>query len=238
MGLIVLDKLLVGKPNSSSKQKTRTFLLTLVLLIGTLLICGIIMGSIDRYLVEKNNFHFLERVKKIQGDRAFSRDFIINIIRLLILAPVLEELTFRLPLIPKKKNILIALSVACFIYVGGYMLDLSLYKLDTWIKIISIVILLILGNNLFDHFSIENYLKRHITKVFYLSAFTFALLHIPSFIEKLSVNYLYLAAFLVIPQFCLGICSGYLRIKNGIAWSIALHFLFNLPFTMFYVFNS
>lgn len=61
--------------------------------------------------------------------------------------------------------------------------------------------------------------------VFYASIILFGLVHITNF--ELSPTVLALTPFLVAPQLCLGAFAGFIRVRFGILWSIALHALYN-----------
>jgi len=60
---------------------------------------------------------------------------------------------------------------------------------------------------------------------FYVFAVLFGLVHISNF--KMTTNVLLLAPILVLPQTLLGGYLGYIRVRFGLGWSIALHACYN-----------
>ena len=71
--------------------------------------------------------------------------------------------------------------------------------------------------------------------VFYVFTLIFAFYHILNF--EFTTTTLWLSSLLVAPQFCVGLFLGYLRVRFGLLWSIALHAAYNLivigPFILF-----
>lgn len=61
--------------------------------------------------------------------------------------------------------------------------------------------------------------------IFYFSAFLFAIVHLSNF--DLSLKVLIFLPLLVMPQFIVGLFTGYLRVKFGLVWSFFLHGLHN-----------
>lgn len=73
--------------------------------------------------------------------------------------------------------------------------------------------------------------------VFYLSAMVFALVHISNF--ELDPGRWFIAPLLVVPQFILALYLGYVRMKNGILYSIYVHALNNaIPIFIFSLAHS
>ena len=60
---------------------------------------------------------------------------------------------------------------------------------------------------------------------FYASIILFGLIHITNF--ETTPTVLALTPFLVLPQLCLGAFAGFIRVRFGLLWSMALHALYN-----------
>jgi Type II CAAX prenyl endopeptidase Rce1-like len=151
-----------------------------------------------------------------------------------LLAPFVEETAFRLFLRPTKFNLAFGFSTFTCVWVGAF-LDLGGYeKLTIIVLLTSIMYFIFLyKENVYLLFS--QFIQKHYTAVFYLSAMLFALRHIWNFeVSKVW----YVAPLLVIPQFSSGIVLGYVRIKYGIIYSMALHgfinFIVSIPAVLFY----
>ena len=61
--------------------------------------------------------------------------------------------------------------------------------------------------------------------IFYLFATAFGLIHIINY--EISLNILLFAPILIAPQMFIGLYLGFIRIKFGLLWSIALHSTYN-----------
>lgn len=70
--------------------------------------------------------------------------------------------------------------------------------------------------------------NKHYKYVFYFYTIAFALMHLMNF--PFSKTILLLTPFIVLPQFILGILTGYLRVKFGFLWGLLLHILNNVIF--------
>ncbi len=75
--------------------------------------------------------------------------------------------------------------------------------------------------------------------VFYLFTFVFGFYHITNF--ELNTNILLLSPLLVAPQLSVGLFLGFIRVRFGILWAIALHAAYNFiligPFVLLQLFN-
>jgi membrane protease YdiL (CAAX protease family) len=61
--------------------------------------------------------------------------------------------------------------------------------------------------------------------VFYASTLVFGFYHITNF--SMSEEILFYSPLLVAPQLCIGLILGYLRVRFGLVWAIALHAAYN-----------
>lgn len=224
--------------NDSFKKKTVAFFLSLFFLILVIVIWGLILKGIDVIFIKKNNYSLIEFLKTKQANRIFSQSYYLNIIKIIVAAPILEEIAYRLPLNLKKHTVIISLITFCAIYLGGNILSLNLFSFGTWSKIGVILIIA-----LFGHFYIKqsflNKIKDQFYNVyFYFLALLFAADHISIYITHLPSKLLILAPLFIIPQFFLALTTGYVRMKNGIIWAILLHVAFNTPTVLNYIYST
>ncbi len=172
---------------------------------------------------------------------------IVIILTGVILAPLIEELTFRLGLKFNKFNIsislsllfLVALQIFSFpipvliseniINLGNLQGVVNMALLVTLISILIFVILSILKVN-FEP------LKKNFKWILYLSALIFGLIHLTNY-SNLG-NMLLLAPFLVAPQIIAGLNLGFLRMKYGFIWGYLGHVLHNALFTIPFIILS
>lgn len=156
---------------------------------------------------------------------------------MILIAPIIEELSFRLPLGNFSIRFLtISISLIVGLYLGDYLSKL-LWRPDSYLgfvliyySYIFIVVFLV--------FSILNIglIKRNIEKIqngwnakpgmiFYLIASLFAISHINNL--KIEPNDLFFLPLILLPFFVYGLVFGYLRIRLGVFYSMILHILIN-----------
>ena len=138
-----------------------------------------------------------------------------------LLAPIIEEIFFRLIYVFNKRNLIILLSASVFF--GTYFIvDENLLKSIIFcVVIISTIVLLINFNRSRTSF------YKHFGLFFYFIAGLFAMIHLGNFIG-LSFNILIIGLLMVIPQFLAGIILGYIRVRFGLIYAIIFHSIINL----------
>ena len=196
-----------------------------ILLYFVLQICALLlMFLVDEFLIKKIGFPsvfklMIESQKKIKGYYGF---FLV-----VILGPLVEELIFRLILVPKRRNI------AIFTFVFSFLVLNKTYyiiKID-WLLLVSLVVSGLLS------FLVFNLLKRNpeieiaigkrqkiITMV---SVVLFGLLHIAN-IENLHWELALLYPVYALPQMILGYIFSVQRLKLGFIWGLLFHSMNNL----------
>ncbi len=158
-----------------------------------------------------------------------------------IIAPVIEEIIFRLHL--KLKNIYIALSFGIFIgYFGISELTSSLLEkyssfdkllqvaLIFLVTIVATIILVILFQLILKYTKFGNLISKIYTKKFaipfYLSIITFGFIHILNFQNLPKFGFLAIP-FLTLNQLWIGYVLVYIRMRFGIGYSILTHIIHN-----------
>ena len=140
-----------------------------------------------------------------------------------LLVPVVEELSCRLFLKKSLINSYISLSLITFILIllfqGRKIYTLDWYVLNTLVFSFFIWLSLFLFEKYFAKIKIND------RTIFYGSAILFSLLHLSNY--SFQINELPKYLFLIIPQFFSGLLYGYIRVANGITYSILLHSFHN-----------
>jgi len=140
-----------------------------------------------------------------------------------LLVPVIEELSCRLFLKKSLINSYISLSLITFILILLFQ-DHKIYTLD-WYVLNTLVFSFFIWLSLFLFKKYFAKIKITDRTIFYGSAILFSLLHLSNY--SFQINELPKYLFLIIPQFFSGLLYGYIRVANGITYSILLHSLHN-----------
>jgi hypothetical protein len=158
-----------------------------------------------------------------------------------VFVPLLEELTFRTHLRPKKGNFV--LSFIGLLYLNGVLLLVSIHSLDVRSNIIAVLVGVLLLATYFVfqrriYIVIRRLWRRKSALVFYLTAILFGFYHLQNYTVTLTI--LILSPIFVLPQIFAGLNLGYLRVRFGFWWGFVLHGLHNAIFLLlpFLLFNS
>ncbi|WP_312081834.1 CPBP family glutamic-type intramembrane protease [Empedobacter sp.] len=154
-----------------------------------------------------------------------------GLIKIAILIPLLEEILFRLFLIPKKINIYISVSFILFLLINGSFFYINIYNKYLYIALASIVLMIfILKNNISF---LQNFIKNYNNKIIVINIIIFGLIHltnIDSFYWKLFLFY----PIFVLPQMVMAYFIINLRMKLGFFWGVFLHVIINLISTLIF----
>ena len=140
-----------------------------------------------------------------------------------LLVPVVEELSCRLFLKKSLINSYISLSLITFISILLFQ-NRKIYALD-WYVLNTLVFSFVIWISLFSFRKYLANIKIPDRTIFYASAVLFSLLHLSNY--SFQINELPKYLFLIIPQLFSGLLYGYIRITNGIAYSILSHSIHN-----------
>ena len=196
-----------------------------ILLYFVLQICALLlMFLVDEFLIKKMGFPsvfklMIESQKKIKGYYGF---FLV-----VILGPLVEELIFRLILVPKRRNI------AIFTFVFSFLVLNKTYyiiKID-WLLLVSLVVSGLLSFLVFNLLKRKPKIDTAIGKrqkiITIVSVVLFGLLHIAN-IENLHWELALLYPVYSLPQMILGYVSSVQRQKLGFIWGLLFHSMNNL----------
>jgi hypothetical protein len=142
-----------------------------------------------------------------------------------ILAPIIEESIFRLPLSFKRSHIAVAFGFA-LVLLARLIPGLSQQNLA--INILVRVALFAAGYfALYKSLpGIKAHNKTLQTRLMIISIVVFGLMHIFNY-APLQWNIIFIYPLFVIPQLCMGWLLTYIRFKNGFFWGMGLHALIN-----------
>ena len=196
-----------------------------ILLYFVLQICALLlMFLVDEFLIKKMGFPsvfklMIESQNKIKGYYGF---FLV-----VILGPLVEELIFRLILVPKRRNI------AIFTFVFSFLIMNKTYyinKID-WLLLVSLVVSGLLSFLVFKLLKrkpeIETAIGKRQKIITMVSVVLFGLLHIAN-IETLHWELALLYPVYALPQMILGYVSSVQRLKLGFVWGLFFHSMINL----------
>lgn len=196
-----------------------------ILLYFVLQICALLlMFLVDEFLIKKMGFPsvfklMIESQKKIKGYYGF---FLV-----VILGPLVEELIFRLILVPKRRNITIFTFVFSFLVLNKtYYIN----KID-WLLLMSLTVSGLLSFLVFKLLKrkpkIETAIGKRQKIITMVSVVLFGLLHIAN-IENLHWELALLYPVYALPQMILGYVSSVQRLKLGFIWGLLFHSTINL----------
>jgi len=149
-----------------------------------------------------------------------------------IVGPIIEEITFRLFLNFKKKEICLSVFLMLLMVFGIRLTSEALFLLSTWVKVaISLSVVVVLYFFVIDKIKFSIRIQRSITIV---SIIAFGLMHIDN-LEKIYYSLLLIYPFFVLPQMLIGYFATNLRLKQGFVWGILLHCMTNLTFFLLHL---
>ena len=196
-----------------------------ILLYFVLQICALLlMFLVDDFLIKKMGFTsvfklMMESQKKIKG--------YYGIFLVVILGPLVEELIFRLILVPKRRNIAIFTFVFSFLIINKtyYFIEID------WLLLMSLAVSGLLSLLVFNLLKrkpeIETAIGKRQKIITIVSVVLFGLLHIAN-IENLHWELALLYPVYALPQIILGYVSSVQRLKLGFIWGLLFHSMNNL----------
>jgi hypothetical protein len=215
------------------------FLILFKLFILTYL--GLIIVSIPLAILQKTEImgevtqktQFIYETIKIDF-AGFRPYFLVSVI---LIVPILEELSFRLALDNyNNKFLVISVSVFLGMFLGDY-LSQSLWLPNSYLAYFLIYyIYIVLASGVLYLIIRTDFVKRKFDRIktvwntkpgliFYLIAVFFAILHINNL--EIKTNDLIFIPLIILPFFVGGLSLGYLRVRLGIKYSIILHVIIN-----------
>ena len=196
-----------------------------ILLYFVLQICALLlMFLVDEFLIKKMGFPsvfklMMESQKKIKG--------YYGIFMVVILGPLVEELIFRLILVPKRRNIVIFTFAFSFLIINKtyYLIEID------WLLLMSLAVSGLLSFLVFNLLKrnpeIETTIAKRQKIITIVSVVLFGLLHIVN-IENLHWELVLLYPVYALPQMISGYVCSVQRLKLGFVWGLLFHSTINL----------
>ena len=150
----------------------------------------------------------------------------INILKVSLLLPIIEELIFRLPLRISKINFITTLSIIIFLVLHKYCLSNVYLALSlSLIFFITLNLLINKKSNFLNKLTI--FFNKYFQFIFYFQALIFGFLHLTNY--RVDFKYFYLFPLFAISYISSGCFWGYMRVKYkfGIYICIVSHVVVN-----------
>lgn len=200
-------------PQQSFRSKNKVWILALcAILIFLVNICSVVINLGYGYF----RIDYPERVLTSSEEKYFLGH--------LLLVPIIEEMAFRLYLIPKKWNIFLS---SVFVVWELYLMVITGPESIIEYTLIHSLVSIIVGTLIC--FSLYKILPRiQYSYLFYFSAIFFGSLHFNAFVytDVSFFSLLYVLLVIILTSF-VGVIFGYIRVSLGIVYSILFHFLLN-----------
>lgn len=153
----------------------------------------------------------------------------------LIGAPILEELAFRGFMNFKKYMISLSISILSYFFMQFFLR--SVFGL--WLIVMLTVAVFFICFLLLKNEKLYNYIIVRRNFSFYSMSFLFAIVHLTNYDATVFSNFNFLLIpFAVFPQGLSAISLAYLRLKNGLIWSIFFHSFINFVIVTIYVLSQ
>ena len=168
-----------------------------------------------------------------QGSNIIIYNKLFTLILLIILAPLLEELIFRLCFNFKK------LEMSLFLLITPYILLGNSFVYFNTKSVLSIILCLFIYIYFVKYFTQKklNYLRdNYFMYFYYLNCILFGLLHIYN-INNLNFSFVNIILYIIsiIPQILSAIFISFIRIHFGFWWGLSLHSLTNFLPVLFFI---
>jgi len=151
-----------------------------------------------------------------------------SFLMIVIIAPFLEEIIFRLPMNLKKISFSLSSFIIVYRVLGNHVFNINLsdssFYLNNLLALITAyAIYKIIPISLLAKFKTNNF-----KYFFYFSIIVFAIVHITNFWSFNLKTFIFTPIF-VLPQFIIGLLISNVRMQYGFIWGFFLHALINLP---------
>lgn len=215
---------------TSLKQKfANLFVAVKFTLIGyTILVVSLTVG----HLISKHldwGFSIMDTTYKFSNSAALQTPWKIFLFGV-ILIPILEELAFRGFF--NLKKIFIALSTGCltYIFLKTILFFLPKTDMDTTMSLI-LSLAVFLTSFIWINDSVVNFINKNFKPIFYFSNIYFVSMHAFNYkLSDFSTLEFFVLPILLIPQMIGALNFSFIRIRNGLLWSILFHSAENLIF--------
>lgn len=202
------------------KNKTIFFLKYLLIYFILLIISVAIIYFVDVFIIKNLDYNSIVSLITKTNKKVNNLSFL----TVALIIPLLEEISFRLFLIPTRFKLLLSSLSLSFFIIYGTFIEIEIYSLHFVMScLISSIIAIIVY---YKYSNIEKIILDKNKMISFISILIFGLFHITN-IKELHIELALLYPIYVLPQISLGYVLTKLRMENGFWWSFMLHFLIN-----------
>ena len=177
-------------PNQNLLHKITVFIILLMSSFAISFFLSIIIGIIFKAGLIENDYHAFDDLKKLPGYQV--------LLMAAVIAPILEEIIFRAPLVLFKSPLTLYIKPIPF----------SDWKIE------------------FPTIHIRFFKNPKVFKVaFYLFTLAFGFIHLSNY--QIDSQILLFSPILVAPQLVIGFIFGFTRVRLGLPWAILMHAAYN-----------
>ena len=222
-----MTKFILNRPYDGKNYSRKKVILTTLKWFVLLVICATLLRILCVAIYMSNGINPME-LTKFGGDPTVHREYASwrIVAQLMIMAPLLEEIIFRLGLSFKRRTVSLwlgLLPIVCAFY---------FLHCKTWYILLGMFIIgVFLYWLTFSRTSDEQWIKwrkRYIVPAMYISAIAFGVVHFLAFsVLNLQVFPFALATILV--PMAAGCAFTYARVNLGFWWGVLLHCINNIP---------
>ncbi|MFD0763363.1 type II CAAX prenyl endopeptidase Rce1 family protein [Mucilaginibacter lutimaris] len=217
-------------PQLNQDRSFQSKLILLLQIYGIIFLINILIAPIsfiaDHFVTHVLHYKSISRQYQETLLRMFHKfGYLKAVFYISVMAPVIEEAIFRLPLTFKRQHVAIAFGFALVLIAK---LIPGLANQSLFINILARVALLVVGYFTLTKFgpALKTPGKGFQTLLIVTSVIVFGLMHILNYVP-LQWHIIYIYPLYVIPQLMMGWALTYIRFKNGYFWGMGLHALIN-----------
>jgi len=222
-----MAKFILNRPNDFMTLSLSKIIVTTLKWFALLMVSAILLRELCIATYMANGLNPME-LTKFAGDPTthMGNATWYTIFYLLIVAPVMEEVMFRLGLSFKRRTVALwvgLLPLVCVFY---------LFKCRVWYILLALAALGVLLYWLVEHFTTDEqwatWRKRYIVPAMWISAIGFGLVHFMAF-SVLNIQVFPFALATILVPMAGGCAITYARVNLGFWWGVLLHCIINIP---------
>lgn len=206
--------------NKKIKNKLLYFLKYILIYFVLLIISVSIIYVVDAYVIKKMGYNSI--IYQISNTNKKVNK--LSFLTVALIVPLLEEVSFRLFLIPTRFKVLLSSITLSFFIIYGTFIKIDVNSIHFVMSCLYSFIIAVIVY--YKYLKIEKIIINKNKIISFVSILIFGLFHITN-IKELHIELALLYPIYVLPQISLGYVLTKLRMKNGFWWGFILHFLIN-----------
>ena len=206
--------------NKKIKNKLLYFLKYILIYFVLLIISVSIIYIVDAYVIKKMGYNSI--IYQISNTNKKVNK--LSFLTVALVVPLLEEVSFRLFLIPTRFKVLLSSITLSFFIIYGTFIKIDVNSIHFVMSCLYTFIIAIIVY--YKYSKIEKIIINKNKIISFVSILIFGLFHITN-IKDLHIELALLYPIYVLPQISLGYVLTKIRLENGFVWGFILHFLIN-----------